>query len=221
MSDFELARLGAVIASDLCALILPGSGTISHIFQKVIDDRRRKSVEILIDELSHGIHGQIKFEDTDVEPVVAMVLRISRAISDGTSIQNIRLLSQVIAGLKTKRALSEDAFLKWAKILEDLTRDELLILGFSCLCEADVSAQGDEERAAEFWRRLNTMAGKAGFALGDLHAICASLARTGLLVPIGSFGPAVHAPSPWLAEIRELIDIPSVVRGDRNVPDEN
>ena len=41
----------------------------------------------------------------------------------------MRLLAQVIVGLKKNKALDPDKFRKWANTLEQLTRDELIVLG--------------------------------------------------------------------------------------------
>jgi hypothetical protein len=63
------------------------------------------------------------------DPMVDILLRFSKAISDGTARDNLKLLAQVIAGLKKNKALQPDKFRKWAGVLEPLTRDELIVLG--------------------------------------------------------------------------------------------
>jgi hypothetical protein len=139
MSGTNLARFGAVVAGDLISLLVPGGGTLSYVANAVIERRQREGAQALIEELSAGLHGPVVFEELDVEPVVAMSLRISRAIRDGTSMRNIRFLAQVVAGLKKKKSLTEDSFLKWAKIVEGLTRDELLLLGIAYRIHMEIS----------------------------------------------------------------------------------
>ena len=201
MSGFELARFGAVVAGDLLSLLVPGGGTFSHISNAVIERRQREGAQALIEELSAGLHGPVVFEELDVEPVVAVSLRISRAIRDGTSMRNIRFLAQVVAGLKKKRALSEDAFLKWAKIVEDLTRDELLILGIAYRLHTDAPKP--------FSERFPNACREAEFSDSERDSICAALSRTGLLVPNSAWGGTVYTPSPLLVELGALIELTS------------
>lgn len=207
MSNTELAKFLAVAASDVLAAFLPGGGTASHIFTKYIEKRRHDSHEIIVKELTNGFHGPVEFDNLDIDPIISMMLRISKAISDGTAMNNIRFLAQVIAGLKKNRQLTEDIFLSWARIVENLTRDEILLLGLAHVCSTEVTGPTEEVRNSNFWDALKSRADAAGFTLGDLHSTCTSLARTGLVVPLGSFGPAAYTASPSLAQLASLIDI--------------
>lgn len=200
MSGTNLARFGAVVAGDLISLLVPGGGTLSYVANAVIERRQREGAQALIEELSAGLHGPVVFEELDVEPVVAMSLRISRAIRDGTSMRNIRFLAQVVAGLKKKKSLTEDSFLKWAKIVEGLTRDELLLLGIAYRIHMEIS----EER---FRERFEKACSEADFSAAERVFISSAISRTGLLVPTAAWGGNVYEPSPLLEELGSLINL--------------
>ncbi|MFG1364062.1 hypothetical protein [Xanthobacter versatilis] len=207
MSGAEMARFGAVVGGDLLSIFVPGSGTLTHIVNKVIERRRERAAEILLQELSSGLHGPVIFDNLDVEPVVAMTLRISRAVSDGTSMRNIRFLAQVVAGLKKNRLLSEDAFLKWSKIVESLTRDELLVVGFAY--RATLHRKGGDEREVDtaFRDALTDMCRAAGIDDNERTFLCAAVSRTGLLVPVSAWNGTAYHPSKLLRELGTLIDL--------------
>lgn len=207
MSGVELARFGAVVAGDLLSILVPGGGTLTHIAHAVVERRRQKSAEILIEELSAGLHGPVIFDDLDIEPVVAMTLRISRAVSDGTSMRNIRFLAQVVAGLKKQKGLSEDAFLKWSKIVEQLTRDELLLIGFAYRAMLDRNRGDPREIDKVFRESLAEMCKEAGIDDDERTFLCAALSRTGILIPVSAWGATVYHPSRLLQELGVLIDL--------------
>jgi hypothetical protein len=83
----------------------------------------------LIEEVSKGSPEPINFTESDTDPLIEIIYRFSKAAADGAARENLRLLAQVIAGLKRNKALEPDKFRKWANILEQLTRDELMVIG--------------------------------------------------------------------------------------------
>jgi hypothetical protein len=211
MSNSDLVPFGAAIAGDvLAAFKLPGGNTLVKAADAWLAKKRKDAAEILINEISNGYHGQITFEEHDVDPLIEIILRFSKAVADGAARENLLLLAQVIAGSKKNKALDGDKFRKWCGILEHLTRDELLVIGTSYSIRkgmADFAVQND------FWKQLAPALVEAGYE-SEIWALCASVSRTGLLVPstshtlatIGTF----YVPSPWLVDLGTLADLEAV-----------
>jgi hypothetical protein len=109
-----------------------------------------------------------------------MVLRLLDAVDKGTARRNLHLMAQVIAGLKRHRLFEFNNFQRWANILETLTRDEILVLG---------AAYKLTQREGDVWSLLRTQLVPQTFATQrDLDAVCASLMRTGLTIPVAAYG---------------------------------
>jgi hypothetical protein len=114
MADSDIIPFGAAIAGDvLSALSIPGGNALSSIVTSALAKKRREAAEILIREASAGLHGPIKFEDHDIDPLIDIILRFSKAVEEGAARENLILLAQIIAGLKKRRALEADKFRKW------------------------------------------------------------------------------------------------------------
>jgi hypothetical protein len=130
MSGKEIIPWGAAIASDvLSAFNVPGGSLLSKLGDKYLEKKQREAAEILIEEVSKGSSEPINFPDSEADPLIEIIYRFSKAAADGAARENLRLLAQVIAGLKRNKALEANQFRRWANILEQLTRDELLVIG--------------------------------------------------------------------------------------------
>jgi len=204
--------LGAAVAADvLSALHLPGGSTLKYVADRFVQRRRKEAAEILIAQISAGgLHGEIEFEERDIDPLIDIIFRFSKAVGDGAANDNLTFLAEVIAGLKSRRALAVDSFRRWAGILEDLTRDELLLIGKAYVTEADIFAMheaGGEKIANDFWQKIQATMKEAGYSAGEISALCATVSRTGILVPVSAFGTTAYMPSPWLNELGSLTSI--------------
>ena len=183
MSDKDMIPFPAAVAGDvLSAFQLPGGNTLSLLGQKYLDKKRKEAAEILISEIQNGYHGPIAFEEHDVDPLIEIVYRFSKAVTDGSAKENLRFLAQVIAGLKKKKALDGDRFRRWAATLEQLTRDELLVLGLGYRLVAARNSKG-ADASNTFWQDIQSAMETAGFRKDEFEPLCASLSRYGLLVP--------------------------------------
>jgi hypothetical protein len=212
VSDRDIIPFGAAIASDvLSAFQLPGGATLTKVAEAYIVKKRIEAAEILIDEVSHGYHGPIQFDDHDVDPLIEIILRFSKAVADGAARENLKFLAQVIAGLKKHKALQGDQFRRWCAILEHLTRDELLVVGLSQVIKKQIDA-GGPNAANDFWQRLEPALEKAGYEEGEIAALSASVSRTGLLTPVSAFSGMVYMPTPWLDQLGALADLESATR---------
>ena len=127
MSDREMLSLGAVLVADiLSAIQLPGGNTLAKFADAYLAKKRKKARDTFIEEISKG---QVQFDPQDIDPLIDVIMRFSKAVADGAAQENLRLLAQVIAGLKKNKALDGDKFRKWCGMLEHLTRDELICIG--------------------------------------------------------------------------------------------
>lgn len=123
--------MGAAVASDVLSMLqIPLSASLQLAAEAVVAKVRRDAMDALCKELrDEGFHGKIHFDEHDIDPLVEMIFQFTRAVADGTAKANLQLLAQVIAGLKKGGQMSSDAFRKWRKVLEDLTADELVLVG--------------------------------------------------------------------------------------------
>jgi hypothetical protein len=199
---------GAVAEDVLAALKLPGGSTLSFIAERYVTKKRREAAEVLIEEISSGRHGPVNFEEEDIEPLIDMVLRFSKAVSDGAARENLTLLAQIIAGLKKKRAFDPDRFRRWAGVIEGLTRDQLLVLGLSVrVMRANVAKGG-----GSFNEDIRKALKEAGYPEGELEALLTSVSSTGLISSASAWGGLAYTPTLWMLELEELAGLEAVKR---------
>lgn len=90
----------------LGAVGIPIGGTLVKIADKWLERKKREASEILIAEIAKGSQGPINFSESDTDPLIEITYRFSKAAADGAARENLRLLAQVIAGLKRKKPWS-------------------------------------------------------------------------------------------------------------------
>jgi len=126
----------------------------------------------------------------------------------------------VIAGLKRNKALEPDKFRKWANILEQLTRDELMVVGKAISIRRKMAAEvaeGVASRQEEFSNRLKSELSASGYQSFVIDPLCASLIRTGLLLPATGYGGVmVYLPTSWLDELGTLADVEGMANAKRD-----
>jgi hypothetical protein len=210
MSESDSLPLGAAIAGDvLSALMIPGASTLGLVAQAFVQKKRREAAGLLIEEISNGFHGKIEFEKFDVDPLIEIIYRFSKAVDDGAARENLRLLAQIIAGLKKHKSLDGDKFRKWCAILEQLTRDELLVIGKAIVARREI-VTSKTNVANDFFQRLSFALDQAGYSKEEIGALLTTVSRTGLIVPQSAYGGMVFMPTPWLDELGTLADLESV-----------
>jgi hypothetical protein len=204
MADTDIIPFGAAIVGDvLSALSISGGNTLGVIATSFLTKKRREAAEILIHEVSSGRHGRIEFDAHDVDPLIDIILRFSKAVAEGAAGENLILLAQIIAGLKKNRALEADKFRKWSKIVEHLTRDELLVIGLAYRLEKERPA----DRKDDFNGKLREAIKGAGYGDDDMEPLLMSVGSTGLLSTASAWGGLAYEPTGWLAELGQLADI--------------
>ena len=206
MADTNVIPFGAAIAGDvLSAFGLPGGNTLVSIAEGYLAKKRKDSAEILIKEISSGRHGPADFDEEDIEPLIDVILRFSKAVQEGAARENLILLAQIVAGLKKRRALDPDRFRRWCNIIEQLTRDELLVIGFACRTEKEIRQDG-EKQADSFNEELRKKLREAGYEDRELEALLTSVGSTGLLSSASAWGGLAYVPTPWLSDVAGLAD---------------
>lgn len=198
--------MAAAITGDLLSLIAPGGGLIGKLADGWVQKRRKAATEILINEISRGQTSPNAISEFDVDPLIDIIHRYAKAVEDGAAYENLRLLAQIIAGMKNNKALDPDKFRKWAGILEQLTRDELMAIGKGIKIRRSILAAGTNA-ANDFWQQLHLALQNAGYPNGEISALCASVSRTGLFVPSSAFSGMAYMDTPWLLELGTLADL--------------
>lgn len=206
MNDSETLPFGAAVAATVLeTLHLPGGTLLTKYAEGALAKKRRAVAEILIDEIKSGRHGQINFDQYDVDPLIDIILRFTKAASEGAAKANLRLLAQVIAGLKKNKSLESDRFRRWAAILEDITRDELIAIGLAYRIWKK-NPNPTQDNPNTFNEDLRKALESGGYGK-EIDALLTAASRTGLLAPGSAFGGLAYYPTPWLWQLGELADL--------------
>ncbi|TAX91558.1 hypothetical protein ELH97_06300 [Rhizobium leguminosarum] len=197
---------GASVAAEVLSNIgMPGGNLLVSLVDAYQEKKRTEASELLIEEIAAGRHGPVNFDSDDVDPFIAVTLRFARAVEIGSSRDNLRLLAQIIAGLKKNKALTGDAFMRWAGVLEQMTRDELVLIGIAYRAQKDYESSPVE---GGVWPHIIQGLRNAGYSEGDISPLAGCVTRYGLLSLHTGFGGVTgYEPTAWLMELGELADL--------------
>lgn len=208
----KLITYGGALAGDVVSALVPGGSTISKIVDAYAEKKKAEAADMLIGEVSRGYHGEIEFDTHDIDPLIEIIYRFWKAVEAGAARENLRLLAQVIGGLKKNKALDDtDQFRKWSNILESLTRDELIVLGKAVQIRRMIISSGPSA-ANDFWQQLESSLESGGYSKSEVTALCAAITRTGLLTGGSAFGGLVYMDTPWLMQLGKLADLEGILR---------
>jgi hypothetical protein len=208
MAENKLVPLGAIAADVLSALHVPGGSTFQALVAAHVKRKQTEATEILIEELKNGWHGEINFDDHDIDPFIEISFRFAKAIADGAARENLRLLAQVIAGLKKgNKILEPDKFRRWCGILEQLTRDELNLIGIAYRARRANPSRTDPDAFSQDMRGELIA---RGYNNAEIDALCASLVRTGLFATMSAWGGMGYIDTPWLEQLGQLANIEDI-----------
>lgn len=189
----------SIVKDILHAVHLPGAETLGALVEKEISDRNKATFNALLEELEKARDEGVTFAENDVHEFVQMVLWLFDSVSKGTARKNLRLMAQVISGLKRNRLFEFDKFQKWATVLEALTRDEILVLA---------KTHKLMQREGDTWSLLKEELVPRTFSTqAELESVCASLLRTGLMLPTSGWGSLVYHPSESIKELGSLAEL--------------
>lgn len=214
--DASLPGLLSAFVSDVIGLTMGApTGTVTQLIGKVIEKRRSEAIKVVVDELRSG-----EFDISKVmspEDSVAVCLRILRSAEEGVARRNLRLMAQVInAKAGYSEVLYASEFLKYSRILESLSREEIYFLARLIYWQKNPPSPKESGSASPeslIWECLKADLVGAGSAFPDeasLRAIAASVTRTGFVVAESTWGGIIYAGSPFLAEVARLVDFGKV-----------
>jgi hypothetical protein len=175
------------------------------------EKRRTEAREILIEQISSGLHGPVYFGHNDLEQLIAATLRFSKALETGAARENLIVLAQIMAGLQKNKVLRAEAFCRWAEILEKLTPGELLLIAIAYRAQLEFKNRATDE-GARAW--VDVVAGLrlAGYTERDIEPLVVRICEFGLLVRrLGVGGIALYEPSQRLMELGKLADLQQLI----------
>ena len=203
VGDF-LAKLGLPVANTAAA-------AVGDIINTALSRRAQERREILIAEIRAG---NIPTDKLAEDEFIACAWKLHNAIIQGTSNSNLKFLARILTGLaKTNRPIYADKFLHYASLLEGLSHEELtLIASFAKHKKAYLAdkekAKEKEDVASPMLRVKNELTAEKGpFENGDeFLGCCASVSRTGLIIPHSGWGGMIYDTTPQLDKLLELVD---------------
>jgi hypothetical protein len=212
-------REGTIVSTALVAVVSdafglftwPGGALAGEVLSRLFKNRADAAQEIMLSELTRG---NVRFSEIDPEECVAIVYRYLRAAHEGAARNNLRLLSQVLAGQARLGLVKADEFLYYADILTSMRRDEILLTGAILRSWNAASAQ-----ASDPTKRMQTATIQAKVALisdvfeddADFRSVADGLRRTGFLLTQPTAGGGdLLGPSPLLIRLSKLTDFQTV-----------
>jgi hypothetical protein len=186
----------------------------------LIEKRAAAAREILQEELSRADISPIEAMDRD--EAAAMVFGYAEAARQGAGRRNLRMLAQILAGAIAAPPVYASEFLRWSRILADLTTEEIIVLAECHRAFKALTANNELAPNVAAWNIFKSMAAdfKSRHVIGDaaeLETIFQALVRTGLVIQqSGATGGAlaggtIYTPSDRLDRLIALIRIDDVL----------
>lgn len=200
----------------LCGKVLDTAW--SEATRLLLKKRLERAREILIDELSKG---NISLQDIDDrDEAAAMVFEYADAAVRGTARRNLRLIAQVMAGSLTTPRIYADEFLRWSRIIADLTQDELITMAaFYKRHERKndgFSGPITQLRTLIHWQFEQVVAELVASGVAkeekDVRATLQALGRHGLVLQQPQDGMFVYSVGSNLEALMRLSDIEAVLQ---------
>jgi hypothetical protein len=181
---------------------------------RVMRRRAEGARHILQEELSRA---QINVADAaDKDEAAAMVFEYTEAARQGAARRNLRMLAQIMAGQLVTPPIYANDFLRWSRIVADLSREEIIVIA-AFHREFEDPPPSHPERT--IFRRVADSLTKSSVVRSgdDLEAVVQGLSRTGLFIQqSGATGGAmaggtIYVPSPRLSDLMKLVNIEEVL----------
>ena len=82
----ELIPWAATIAADVMSKFnIPGGNSLSKLGDAYLQKKRKEAADILIEEIAKGSPEPIDFTESEAEPLIEIIYRFSKAVSDGAA----------------------------------------------------------------------------------------------------------------------------------------
>lgn len=157
------SNISSGILKDILGLFGIPSNSFESIYSEFVNNRRKEALDILFTHIKYGHFSEIdKFE------LIAVIERYMREAIEGAARNNLKLLSKLIFGMAEKSELKIDFFSKYARVIAELSKDELVTI--SVMAKGKYSGYLDNKQELELL-----------FGPEKTIAICQALLRTGLI----------------------------------------
>ncbi len=192
-------------------ILAPGAGFAASAIARYLLGRQGAGRGILRSELERAGATAADFRDAD--QFAAAAVRYMRAARDQAADENLRILARAMIGLARRDELWASDFLKYAEILAQLSRDELIVIGWLMRADAKL-APPPPPGSTDLWQTLK---------MADLFpseeylaAVAARAQRSGLISPITGFDGTHYELSPIGREVRAVVDISEALETGQN-----
>jgi len=171
--------------------------------------RLERARDILLQQIRQG-NADLSDVGSD-EEVVAVLYRYTRAAQEGAARLNLRLMAKVIAGQVAVGPLYADEFLRWASVLEGLSREEVMRLAATYRQQdAHPDDPGARKRATKAELVPSVFSTEEEF-----YAAGGALTRTGLLSATPGWGEMVFKGTPQLERLVRLASLDAAIQEER------
>ena len=178
---------------------------------KVLARRAKTARQILCDEIKMG---QKTSDDIPQEEVAAIVFRYMRASQEGAARMNLRLMAAIISEQIKTTDLYADDFLRWASIICDLKRDEIIVLGV--MQNIAFNPHFTSKNNENYWKNcLKILEENHDMTEQDVYTIASACLRTGLIRETNrTWLNPVYGATNNLKNLYDLINIEGVLKRD-------
>jgi hypothetical protein len=202
-----LPTLLVTIAGDLLPVVtgIPLGNTLAESVTRLIDGRRRKARDILIEELSQG--RALIESVAEVDELAAIFLKYMRAAEEGTARLNLRLMAMTIRGMTHNRVLTANRFLYYAGFLATLSREEVIAIATPHKNEKqspDAMLSEEEARGRARARTREELVPAVFPTERHLNSALQAATRTGLVVAASGWDMLVYETTPLMDEVASL-----------------
>jgi hypothetical protein len=181
---------------------------LSDAVRKVLSRRADVAKQLLLEELERGT-VQIE-EVADKDEAAAMVFEYARAAQHGAARRNLRMLAQVLVSGLQAPPIYADEFLRWSRILADLSREEIILAATLHSHYEGVPSRVNPKAFAGAQTEL-VGTGLVFSTEEEMQACATSLTRTGLVVMNSVLGGDAPAPTSRLNALMAIIRIADIL----------
>lgn len=191
-----------------------GISAAKHALGRWFASRERDAREILIEELASG--KKAAFEVAADDEAIAVIVRYLKSATEGNARLNLRLLAKAIAGQLRRGRLYADEFLRFAGMLESLTRDEIILLATLYHFAQAVRQLKDSHPGITPpppWGAARSELAKSLFPSPEyVDAIGARAQRSGLIFAKSAYGGLTYELTPLFDELSRTVDFQDALR---------
>lgn len=184
-------------------------------FQQLQAKRLEDARRILLKRMKKGEHWAIQDDKA-----AAALFSYIRAAQEGAARMNLDLLAQAIAGKADEKTFAPDEFRRWARVLSELTRDEVLVL--AGLLKAEKQS-AENARTGEGTQNIGDLCVEAMSREGgpfktpkEVRSYLCALMRTGFVEPVAYFGEMGFVPTTALHLVAQMVSFEEALQEAEN-----